>query len=58
MNALEERLKREAQTWAQEARMQRSIVLEIYQALGIKKGDWNGAKPILEIIKERPCLNS
>ncbi|TQV82878.1 hypothetical protein [Aliikangiella coralliicola] len=45
---LVERLKQEAQTHAMEARTQRSTVLEIYQALGIQKGTWNGARPIIE----------
>ena len=48
MTDLEERLKTEARIWAQEARTQRATVLEIYQALGIQKGDWNGAKPVME----------
>ena len=47
MNDLSERLKLEAQIWAQEARSQRAIVLEIYQALGIRCGDWNGALPVI-----------
>jgi len=48
---LEEILKNEARIHAQEARAQRSITHEIYQALGIQKGDWNGAKPVIEKLK-------
>lgn len=52
MDDLHERLKLEAQMWAQEARTQRSIVYEIYRALGIRLGDWHGAVPVIEKFKQ------
>lgn len=51
MRNLCERLKQEAQIHAQEARTQKSTVHEIYQSLGINKGDWNGAKPVVEMFE-------
>lgn len=47
-----DQLKQEAQIHAQEARTQKSIVHEIYQALGIQKGDWNGAVPVAELFDQ------
>ncbi|TQV88466.1 hypothetical protein [Aliikangiella coralliicola] len=41
----------ELQYLAQEAREQKSIVLEIYQALGLKRTDNNDAKPIIRLFK-------
>lgn len=43
---LERQLIQQAQSWASEARSQRATVLEIYQLLGIRKGDWNGSNPV------------
>lgn len=54
LRALCERLRLGAQIHAQEARTQRSIVLEIYQAVTGGKGepgDWNGAKPVIEALE-------
>ena len=45
---LVERLKLEAQIHAQEARTQEGTVLKIYQSLGIQKGTWDGASPVIE----------
>jgi hypothetical protein len=63
LQELAERLKQEAQIHAQEARTQRATVHECYQAIGAKKGDWNGAEPIRayvqsvqSIIAERDAL--
>ncbi len=42
----------QAQIHAQEARTQKATVLEIYQLLGIQKGDWNGAQPVREKFSE------
>jgi hypothetical protein len=50
MSDLEDRLRLEAQVQAQEARTQRATVHECYQAVGAKKGDWNGAKPVQEAV--------
>lgn len=47
---IESLLKQQAKLWAMEARAQRASLLEIYQALGIQKGDWNGARPVLDRI--------
>lgn len=44
------RVIREAQVHAMEAKGQRATVHEIYQSLGIQKGDWNGATPVLKKI--------
>ena len=43
----------QAQTWAMEAKTQRSIVREIYQITTFasgEPGDWNGAKPVKELM--------
>jgi len=50
-DALSERLKLEAQAHAQEARTQKATVHEIYQAIGAQKGDWNGARPVIDYIE-------
>lgn len=50
--ALSEKLKLQAQIHAQESRTQKATVHEIYQGLGIQKGNWNGAKPVLDKFKE------
>jgi hypothetical protein len=47
-----EKLKLEAQIHAGEDDMHKTIVYEIYQALGIQKGDWNGARPVVEKFNE------
>ncbi len=49
---LEEKLILEAQGHAQEARSMTAVVHEIYQALGIQKGNWNGAKLVVEKFRE------
>lgn len=46
------RITQEARGHAQEARTQRTTVHAIYQALGIQKGDWNGAGPVIKLFKE------
>lgn len=49
-----EKLRMEAEIWAQEARTQKSTVQECYQAVtGAtgEPGDWNGAQPVVERIK-------
>lgn len=54
-----EKLKLEAEGWAQEARTQRATVREAYQAItGAtgEPGDWHGAEPIKALVKERNRL--
>ena len=51
-NDLIEKLKLEAQIWAQEARTQKGIVMDICQRLGIRLGDWHGATPLIEKFEE------
>jgi len=46
-NTLVERVIREARIHSMEAKIHRSTVHEIYQFLGIQKGDWNGATPVI-----------
>lgn len=41
-----------AQCHAMEARTQRATVHEIYQIIGSKKGDWNGAQPVKQFVDE------
>lgn len=51
--ALCERLRLEAEGWAQEARTQRSSLHDAYQAVtGAtgEPGDWNGARPVVEAV--------
>lgn len=50
LRELVEKVVLEAQGHAMEAKGQRAAVHEIYQALGIQKGDWNGAAPVLKKI--------
>jgi len=45
---LEEKLIQEAQIQNMEARCHKKTVHEIYQGLGIQKGNWNGARPVIE----------
>lgn len=55
-NKLAERLKREAEIHAQEARTQRATVRAIYQAITKatgELGDWNGARPVVEYIERQ-----
>jgi hypothetical protein len=42
----------EAQIHHGEDNAHKSTIFEIYQALGIQKGDWNGARPVLENLAE------
>lgn len=48
LQAQNKNLYQEAVIHAHEARAQRSTVHDIYQALGIQKGDWNGKVPVVE----------
>lgn len=52
LQAINRNLYQEAVIHAQEARTQRSTVHDIYQALGIQKGDWNGKVPVVEKFAE------
>ena len=54
-----EQIKMQAQTWAGEAKCQTNTVQEIYRLVSGKtgeKGDWNGAKPVANLIAERDAL--
>jgi hypothetical protein len=56
MDDLHHRLIQEAQGWKMEAAAHKSIVLEIYQALGIQKGTWNGSSPVIEKLDELTAM--
>ena len=61
LEALCEKLRMEAEIWAQEARTQKSTVHECYQAVtGAtgEPGDWNGARPVVERIKALEAQNA
>ena len=60
LEALCEKLRMEAEAWAQEARTQKSTVQECYQAATGstgEPGDWNGARPVVERIKALEAEN-
>jgi hypothetical protein len=52
LKALVEKLKQEARIHASEDDTHKATQLEIYQALNIQKGDWNGAVPVIERFNE------
>ena len=54
---LSEKLKQEAKIHAMEAGTQKGTVYDIYQLLGIQKGDWNGAVPVIEKFNELKVSN-
>ena len=57
LEAMLEKVLQNAKSQSMEAVTQRSIVHEIYRYCGIQKGDWNGAKPVIEYIESIKSIN-